>query len=159
MAFLRTLGRLGLGRAAIVLLPTGCLGRDGLGAGRLGSVAAFAAGALRGAWALGVGAFNPGLAVRRDVATGLLSDLILGMGGIAGASSLEDLLLPPLDDGGREPPGLSGLKKLDLRRRFAGDGGIFAIDSTVRSANEGRDVLRLGLICLFTPSSVSLPAS
>jgi hypothetical protein len=82
------------------------------------------------------------------VPRGLPRALVVGIGGIAGASSLEDLLLPPFDDGGREPIGLSGLKKLDLRRRFAGEGGILAIDSTVRSANDGRGVLGPDLICL-----------
>jgi hypothetical protein len=46
-------------------------------------------------------------------------------------------LLPIADDGRDDTMGLSGgLKKLDRRRRYAGDGGIFAMESMVRSARD-----------------------
>ena len=48
--------------------------------------------------------------------------------------------LSPIAEPGLDCMGLSELKKLDLRLRYAGEGGIFAIESIVRSTSEGRDV-------------------
>jgi hypothetical protein len=60
------------------------------------------------------------------------------------ASFRSPFILPPIADAGRDGMGLSGLKKLDLRRRIAGDWGILAIDSIVRSTRDGRDFERAG---------------
>lgn len=55
--------------------------------------------------------------------------------GIGGTGSARDpgLLIEPAADCGLETIGLSGLKKLDLRRPFPGVGGSFAMESIVRS--------------------------
>jgi hypothetical protein len=137
------------GRALMVLLSLDTLDADGFEAvERFAATGVFGV-ADFGVWVLEIatGLFesappflsNCEVEATAFVPWGLLTGRPFGRGGILGISSFEsDLLLFPVDDCGREFIGLSGLKKLDLRRRFAGEGGIFAIDSTVRSANDGR---------------------
>lgn len=50
----------------------------------------------------------------------------------------------PIEDSGRESGaiGLSGVKKLDFRLLIAGEGGIKAILSIVRSDKDGLEALR-----------------
>jgi hypothetical protein len=69
--------------------------------------------------------------------------VFVGLSALILPPSFKSLFIrPPIAEPGRDGMGLSALKKLDLRLRYAGDGGIFAIDSIVRSKSEGREVLR-----------------